>query len=122
MSFMLTDALKAWGSPEFERVLKEEIQKLDHAMLPLQQGLSQSSHVSDTKTSVVVLGFTDTAHSIQARAGIFYAGIIAGSCCSDDPTPMSENTEYCEVLLDINKNTAKTEVTLLEIQVSPDGS
>ncbi len=111
---MLTAAIKAWGSPGFEEVLKEEIQQLDSAMLPLQQGLSRSSHVSDTKTSVVVLRLAETADAIEAKAGIFYAGIIAGSCCSDDPTPMSENTEYCEVLFEINKTTAETVVTLLD--------
>jgi hypothetical protein len=110
----LADALKAWGTPGFETALKEEIQKLDPGVLPLQQGLSQSSHVSDAKISVVVLKVTETPESIRATAGVFYAGIIAGSCCSDDPTPMSENTEYCEVLFEINKITGGTRVTLLE--------
>jgi hypothetical protein len=111
----LADALKAWGTPGFETALKEEIQELDPGALPLQQGLSQSSHVSDAKISVVVLNVSETADSICAKAGVFYAGVIAGSCCSDDPTPISENTEYCEVLFVINKNTAGTVVTLLDI-------
>ena len=110
----LADALKAWGTPGFETALKEEIQKLDPGVLPLQQGLSQSSHVSDAKISVVVLKVTETPDSIRAKTGVFYAGIIAGSCCSDDPTPVSENTEYCEVLFEINKNTAGSVITLLE--------
>ena len=108
----LTDSLEAWGGPDFETVLKEEIQRLDHSILPLQEGLSQSSHVSDTTISVVILRVSETPDYISVKTGIFYAGIIAGSCCADDPTPITENTEYCEVLFNINKTTAETVVTL----------
>jgi len=110
----LADSLKAWGTPGFETALKNEIQELDPGVLPLQQGLSQSSHVSDAKISAVVLKVTEAPDSIRAKAGVFYTGIIAGSCCSDDPTPISENTEYCEIVLEINKITAGTVVTLHE--------
>jgi len=115
----LADALKAWGSPGFEKILKDSIEKLEPGILPLQQALTLSSHVSDAPISVVVLRLTETAQSIQAKTGIFYAGIIAGSCCSDDPTPVSENTEYCEVLFEIDKDTAGTMITLLDIQKNP---
>jgi hypothetical protein len=108
----LTDSLEAWGGPDFETAMKEEIQRLDHKMLPLQEGLSQSSHVSDAKISVVILKVSEARDSICVKTGVFYAGIIAGSCCADDPTPVTENTEYCEVLFDINKITAETVVTL----------
>jgi len=108
----LTDSLKAWGTPDFETVLKEEIQGLDHSTLPLQEGLSQSSHVSDAKISIVILKASESRDCICVKTGIFYAGIIAGSCCADDPTPITENTEYCEVLFDINKITAETVATL----------
>ena len=108
--FKLPEALGAWGSPDFEGVLKAEIQELDPRMLPLQEGLSQSSHVSDAKISVVVLKITETPDSICEKTGVFYAGIIAGSCCADDPTPVDENTEYCEMLFEINKISAETMV------------
>jgi len=62
---------------------------------------------------VVILNVTETENVIRAKTGIIYAGIIAGSCCADDPTPMSEQTEYCEVQFDINKMTAETTVTIL---------
>jgi len=80
----------------------------------LQAGLSQSSYVSDANINVLILNVTDTNDDILAKTGIFYAGVIAGSCCADDPTPMSEQTEYCEVLFNINKLTAKTTVALLK--------
>ena len=109
----LIKATAAWGSPHFEEVLKNEMQGLEHIALPLQQGLAQSSMVSDSAFSVVILQVTDTKHAIQVKAGIFYNGIIAGSCCADDPTPVCEQTEYCEVQLNINKSSAQTSVTLL---------
>jgi hypothetical protein len=109
----LLNALEAWGTPDFENALKEEIHKIDTELLPLQEGLSQSSHVSEGDISVVILNVTETSNFIRAKTGIIYAGIIAGSCCADDPTPMSEQTEYCEVQFDINKMTAETTVTIL---------
>ena len=107
----LVEVLKAWGGPDFMDICKNAIQSLDHAQLPLQQGLSQSSFVSDSPMSVVILNISETAAAIQVKAGIFYAGIIAGSCCADDPTPPCEQTEYCELLFAINKTTAETTVT-----------
>ncbi|MHB9119523.1 MAG: hypothetical protein ACYC2R_14825 [Burkholderiales bacterium] len=112
----LFKALKAWGSPDFESVLKDEIQKIDLGLLPLQAGLSQSSYVSDAEIGVVTLRITESPNFIHAKTGIFYAGIIAGSCCADDPTPVCEQTEYCEVQFDIDKKTAQTTATLLEGQ------
>ena len=109
----LLNALAAWGTPDFENALKEEIHKIDTELLPLQEGLSQSSHVSEGDFSVVILNVTETENVIRAKTGIIYAGIIAGSCCADDPTPMSDQTEYCEVQFEINKMTAETTVTIL---------
>ena len=110
----LLKALNAWKTPDFESVLKEEIQKTDLALLPLQQGLSQSSYVSGSDISAVILKVSETPDLIRAKTGIFYAGIIAGSCCSDDPTPVCEETEYCEVQFDIDKKTGEATATLLK--------
>lgn len=110
----LPDALKSWETPDFDHVLKVEVQKLDITQLPLQEGLSLSSYVSGSDISVVILNVTESPDAIHAKTGIFYAGIIAGSCCSDDPTPICEQTEYCEVQFDINKGTAEATATLLK--------
>jgi len=109
----LVHALEAWGTPDFENALKDDIYKIDTVLLPLQEGLSQSSHVSDGDISVVILNVAETSNVIRAKTGIIYAGIIAGSCCDDDPTPISEQTEYCEIQFDINKTTAEATVTVL---------
>lgn len=109
----LAKALEAWKTPDFENVLKVEIQKIDVERLPLQQGLSLSSYVSDADISVLILNVTETVNVIRAKTGIFYAGINAGSCCADDPTPVCEVTEYCEVQFDIDKITAETTINIL---------
>jgi hypothetical protein len=105
--------MAAWGTPRFEQTLKDEIRDLEPGLLPLQQGLSQSSHVSESAVDVVIISITETPNEIRAKTGLFYAGVIAGSCCADDPTPLSENTEYCEVQLAIDKRTGIATATLL---------
>lgn len=109
----LPEALQAWGTPAFPQTFANAIQQMDTAALPLQQALTQSSHVSDSPRTVVILdsGATDT--TIRVRAGIFYFGIIAGSCCSDDPTPMCEENEYCEVQFDIDRHSGIAHLTLM---------
>ncbi len=109
----LTKVFSAWGTPEFTDVLKKEIEQLDAVHLPLQQGLSASSYALDDKFSVMILGVSEEPGFIHARAGIFYSGIIAGCSCADDPTPVNELNEYCEVQLDIDKKTAETKIALL---------
>lgn len=113
MFINLRKSLNAWGTPGFNQALKHEIEQLDPVLLPLQQGLSSSSHVADSKFSAIILRVGDDAGFIRAKAGISYAGIIAGCSCADDPTPMNEQAEYCEVLLEIDRRTAETKVTLL---------
>ena len=109
----LVKSVKAWGTPEFETVLKKELEQLDPDLLPLQEGMSQSSYATRNAVDVVVLNSTENANTIRVKAGIFYSGVIAGSCCADDPTPVEEQTEYCEVQLALNKDTGEATVSLL---------
>lgn len=110
---ILETALNAWGTPAFEETLKRAIVQMDAALLPLQQALAQSSYTDGAKRSVSILDVADGAGVIRVKAGIFYSGIIPGCSCADDPTPMSEISEYCEVLFEIDKGTAQTTVQLL---------
>ncbi len=110
----LTRTLEAWPGGDFRQVLREEIGSIEHELLPLQEGLSHSSYVCDKDISVLLLNIVETSYDIIAKIGIFYAGVIAGSCCADDPTPVCEQTEYCEVQFTIKKITAETTVTLLK--------
>lgn len=105
--FHLPRSLAAWPSPDFAATLKQELEQLDPAALPLQAGLSSSSYVQGDCFSVMVIGTTGDAESITAKIGIFYEGIVAGCNCADDPTPVEAQSEYCEVEVKIDKATAK---------------
>lgn len=109
----LPKSQNAWGSPDFEDILKAEIEQLGADQLPLQQGLSTSSYALDDNLNVRIISVSGEANFLHAKVGIFYSGITPGCSCADDPTPVEEQVEYCVVQLDINKMTAETTVTLL---------
>jgi hypothetical protein len=107
----LDEALRAWGTAQFEMVLKQELAK-QAAELPLQQGLSCSSSVADMPITVMIHSVADQGNYIAIQLGIFYEGVIAGCSCADDPTPNNEINEYCEICLVINKTTGSSVETL----------
>jgi hypothetical protein len=109
----LPRSLHAWGSSDFKDVLKREIEQLDVQELPLQHGLTGSSHVTDQPFQVMILSVNEEAGLIHVNAGIFYTGVIAGCNCADDPSPVDEQNEYCTVRFDINRMTAHATVALL---------
>ncbi len=110
----LPETVSALASPELRAVAKREIERLDPAALPLQQGLARSSHVTDHPFQAVILGVHEDPERVRVKAGIFYTGIIAGCSCADDPTPIDELDEYCVVQFDVDRATADTTVTLLD--------
>ena len=109
----LPKSLHAWNTPAFRDVLKQEIEQLDAGALPLQQGLSSSSYVTDRPYQAMIISVSEEAGLIRVKAGIFYTGVIAGCSCADDPTPIDEVNEYCELRFDIDRTSADTTVTLL---------
>lgn len=109
----LDKSLLAWGTPEFAEVLKQEVAQLGAGQLPLQQGLSSSNYVSEAPITVCINRVTEMDNTIRVTAGILYQGIISGCSCADDPTPINEINEYCEIQLDIDRATAVAAVTLL---------
>lgn len=111
---LLPESLNAFATPEFNAVLKRELEALPVDRLPLQQGLSFSSYVVDDKRSVRVISVADTADVIRAKIGVFYHGIIAGCNCADDPTPVEALNEYCELWLNIDKRTGEAVVSLAD--------
>lgn len=109
----LVRSLQAWNTAGFEQVVKEEIQGLASGSLPLQQGLSQSSYVSENGFNVLFINAREEDDDIVVKVGIHYSGIIAGSCCADDPAPVDELAEYCELQFKINKLTAEASVSIV---------
>ena len=108
----LPKARDAWNSLHFKETLKHELETVDAGLLPLQQGLKLSSYVSDAPFRVMVIHVRDDQTTIRVKTAIFYSGIIAGCNCADDPSPVNTQTEYCEVLLNIDKSTAEATVRL----------
>jgi hypothetical protein len=111
----LTRSAAAWNSPAFQTTLVEEVQALGphHPVLRplLQAGLTQTSAVAKAPLGAQVLRSAETAGLIHVHLGIFYAGIIAGCNCADDPTPVDTITEHCELLLDIDPTTGRAWLT-----------
>lgn len=105
-------AARAWGSDAFRQTLRQEIERLDDASLPLQQGLARSSAVADGGFEVMILGVGERHGEITARAGLFYRGVIGGCSCADDPTPMDTVDEYCEVDIRLDTATAVAQISL----------
>jgi predicted TIM-barrel enzyme len=109
----LDKALSAWGTPDFAAVLKQEVAQFGADQLPLQQGLSVGSYVTADPVTVVINSVAELENVIRVQAGIFYQSVIGGCSCEGDPTTTSENTEYCEVQLDIDKASAATVIALV---------
>lgn len=109
----LSKSLAVWGNPTFEETLKQEIVQLDVKQIPLQQGLSNSNYTNGDNRKIILMSVTDESNCIRVKTGIFYTGIVAGCNCADDPSPVDEINEYCEMEFDINKATAETNVRLL---------
>ncbi|MDH2916544.1 MAG: hypothetical protein PXX77_06655 [Gallionella sp.] len=110
----LEKTLRAWGTPEFEGVFKQELAQVGNAALHLQQALVAGSHVTDAPPTVMIIRMEETPASIRIHAGLFFTSIIAGCSCTDDPTPPNEYTEHCEMAVEVDRVTAETRLVRLE--------
>jgi hypothetical protein len=108
----LSRTLAAWNALDFEVVFKDEVSQLEPDSLPLQAGLSRSSYVADDPLRLMLLDRSTNTDINTVKAGVFYSGIDAGSCCADDPSTICRQTEYCELLFMINRQTAETKILL----------
>jgi len=108
-----TQAAAEWGSSDFKTVVKKEIELLPITELPLQQGLTTGSYALDRDIEAMILNTWESDDLIHVKAGIFYKSVIAGCSCADDPTPVDEVDEHCEVQIDINNASGEATITLL---------
>jgi len=112
----LTQSVAAWNSLAFDETLIDEIQALGprHPDLQhlLQAGLAQTSAVADDPISLYLLSSQEQDGRIHVRLGVFYAGIIAGCSCADDPSPVDSLTEHCELLLEMDATTGDAQMSL----------
>jgi hypothetical protein len=109
----LPDALRAWGSEGFNQVIRAELERLSHHLLPLQQALRQTSQVSEEPFQVMILRTQETAGELLVKAGVFYTGVVAGCGCADDPTPLGPVTEHCTLEIRLDRATGTASFRLL---------
>ena len=110
---LLPKSIAALGSGEFHSTLKQEIEEINIHELPLQAAMAQSSYVSESPFSVSLLNVKEESELLVVKVGVFYSGVVAGCNCSDDPSPINENNEYCELQFAINTDTTEAVVRLL---------
>lgn len=108
----LPKSAKAWNSAKFEDILVKEISSLGLKYLPLQQGLTSSSVALDHALKMMVLSKQEKENCATINMGAFYTGIIAGCNCADDPTPMDEVNEYCEIIVCIDLKNGQSTIVL----------
>lgn len=110
----LPRTLNAKDRADLAAIFKQELAQQDRAHLPLQHALRHGNSVLDTPLTVLMHGAHTTAQQLHIHAGIFFQSVTAGCSCADDPTPLNEHTEYCEVQLLIDTRDALTTVMLVE--------
>ncbi len=106
----LKECLEAWKGADFGRLFKAEVTSLTAEELSLQEQLRRGSVALEGVQDVMVLRRWEEGGKLYVKAGLFYRGIIAGSCCIDDPTPVEPHEEYCELEFRIDRETGETEV------------
>lgn len=114
MSLCLNRTLAAWGTDAFRQTCKSELEQLAVTQLPLQQALRIGSHVVDKPLGAMVIATRESDSHLEVKAGIFFTSLIAGCSCADDPTPVEEQNEYCEMTFHIDKLTATADARLTE--------
>lgn len=110
---VLEKALAAWDGGEFDAVFKRELAQYAEE-LPLQRALARGSVVADRPLTILVQRAEDAGDALQVKAGVFYESLIGGCACTDDPTPESTYTEYCEIEVAIDKLGGAATIRLLE--------
>ena len=98
----LENSLRAWNTDAFAGILRKEILGLGSGVLPLHEAAAGGC-VDAGDIEVTVLGSTDCATEIHVNVGVFFAEIIAGCSCGDEP---SASNAYCELQVSIDKATA----------------
>jgi hypothetical protein len=101
------EALAAWQSDVFGRVLKEEIESLSPGTLPLHLGTAQGGFVDDSDIAATVLTSAEEAGSICADVGIFFTEIVGGCSCGDEPEAVNA---YCRLRIHIDKSSAEARI------------
>jgi hypothetical protein len=106
----LPKSLSAFGSSAFNQVLKRELADFKSGDFPLHKAITQGGLVDDKEISFSILNSIEKEQDIDVKLGVFFNEIVGGCSCGDPPMQV---TNYCELLIKINKQTSETLITLL---------
>ncbi|MDJ0881160.1 MAG: hypothetical protein QNJ56_05870 [Gammaproteobacteria bacterium] len=109
----LSKTLGAIDCKEFNQIFKKEAEQLGLEHLPLQAALSGGNYALEEGISIMVNQVNQTGTTIEIRAGVFFNSVIAGCNCADDPTPIDQQPEYCELAFCINRADANTTIRII---------
>ena len=99
---------------EIEDAFKAELAALSPDALPLQQGMAHGNVADGDALSAMVIRTESDTDSLRIHAGLLFSSVVAGCACHNDPTPMSDQTEYCEALFEIERPDGRTRVSLID--------
>lgn len=111
VSVLFTESLSAWPSAAFNNSVKLELKNLKPDILPLNKATTQGGRIDDNHIDFTILNTSDSDHSLQIKAGVFFIEIIGGCNCGDEPHSVNG---YCEIQVSINKETSETHFILLD--------
>jgi hypothetical protein len=112
MQISLPRSLHAWPGETFPGTLKAEIEALPPGSLPLDKATLTGWHIDDSHITATVLRVADDATRIFADVGIFFAEIIAGCSCGDEPQSQGN---YCQLQVIIDKESGSATFAVPEM-------
>ena len=107
-------ALQDWGTPRFDRTLKNEIEDLEAACLPLSRGTGLGGWIDGSDLAVTIISSCENGQVVQARVGVFFTEIVGGCSCGDEPF---SQPVYCLLQVTIEKRTARAAFELIDESV-----
>jgi len=107
---ILSQSIKSFGTNQFHSDLKKELAAINKAELPLYQATTQGGLVDNQQVSISVLSSKEKIQIIEAKLSVFFDETVGGCSCGDPPMKVNN---YCEILLEINKQTAIANFVLL---------
>jgi hypothetical protein len=104
-------ALQDWGTPRFDQTLKNEIEAVEAACLPLSRGTGLGGRIDGSDLTVTIISARENGQTLQARAGVFFTEIVGGCSCGDEPY---SQPAYCLLQVTIDRPTACVRFELID--------
>lgn len=102
-------SVSAWGSETYLSELKTELESIPINDYPLQAVSQLTGYVDESAYEISILHSHANQSQIEHRIGLFYAELLSGCNCHDDPVAIPA---YCEFQLTIQKVDGQASLTL----------